>query len=77
MTNAFPNINPYLLSASLQVNVVDGNGAPISGGDLTTLAAGSPLSVEVVFLFDTARWMRGFDYLDSQYLRSTTIARRE
>jgi len=77
LATAFPAVPTSSWSTALQVNVTDGYGNPISGGDLTTISSGGRISVQVVLTFDTVRWSRGFAGLDGRSLRAITVMRRE
>ncbi|GAB4139753.1 MAG: hypothetical protein Tsb009_08850 [Planctomycetaceae bacterium] len=70
---AFPDANP----TSATVTVKDGSGNTIPGGDLTTLASGSQVSVTVSFPYDSVRWANGFPTLSGKTLKTTTVMRRE
>ncbi len=59
------------------VNVSDSLGAPILYGDLTTIASGSAVSVEVTLEYDQVRWMTGFPGVSGKTLTTTTVVRRE
>ena len=59
------------------VNVSGSSGAPISGGDLTTISSGSSVSVKVALEYDKVRWMAGFPGVSGKTLTTTTVMRRE
>jgi Flp pilus assembly protein TadG len=65
------------LNASVTVNVVDGAGSGLAGGDLTTIESGSPVSVQVIIQYDAVRWMVGLPGLTNTSIERTTHMRRE
>lgn len=77
LANSFPNVPTATLDAAVEVNVTDGGGGAVWGGDLTTISTGSPLSVEVVVQFDCLRWLDVTGLMDGRTLRTTTVMRRE
>lgn len=77
LDDAFPHVSASTLAPAVQVNVLDGSGQTIPGGNLATIPSGDPLSVEVVLQFDTVRWIQGVDYLNGQGISATTTMRRE
>ena len=64
-------------SSAVEVNVVGGAGAPIAGGDLTTIASGEVVSVQVTVQFETVRSISFLGLLNGAANSTTTIARRE
>ena len=64
-------------SSAVAVNVLDGVGAPIPGGDLTTIASGEAVSVQVTVQFEAVRWISFLSLLNGAVNSTTTIARRE
>lgn len=75
LIGAFPGLSGS--SSAISVQVVDGSGAPISYGDLTTINSGSPIRVDVSLDFASIRWLSHFSALNSQTLQTSTVARRE
>ncbi len=75
LTGAFPGLSGP--SSAISVQVVDGSGAPINNGDLTTISSGSPIRVDVSLNFDSIRWLSHFSTLDSQTLQTSTVASRD
>jgi Flp pilus assembly protein TadG len=73
----FPSIAPETLDTAVQVNVRDGLGNVIPGGDLTTIPTGAAIDVEVVLSFNAVRWLGGVPLLNDQTLATTTTTRRE
>lgn len=72
----------YLESAgidrtSVTVLVKDGNGSSISGGDLTTITSGDPISVEVSASYASCRWLSFLTFLDAAEPSTITIMRRD
>lgn len=74
VTGALPNLPD---GSVVSVQVVDGSGASIAGGDLSTIPAGSTVMVDVSLNFATVRWLNYFSSLNGQSLQATTYARRE
>lgn len=62
---------------SLNVSLLGGDLTAVLNGDLTTILTGEPVAVEVIFRYDTVRWLNGFPGLDSRSLATTTVMRRE
>ena len=62
-------------SDAVTVTVRDGNGNVVS--DLTMIASGDPVSVQVVLDYDSARWISFLDFLNALQPSSTTIMRRD
>ncbi len=75
LIGSFPSLSG--VSGAISVQVVDGSGPSISGGDLTTISSGSPIRVDVSLNCDSIRWLNHFSTLDSQTLQTSTVARRE
>lgn len=63
--------------SAIAVNVLDGAGTPIPGGNLTTIASGEVVSVQVTVQFNTVRWISFLNILNGAVNSTTTIARRE
>ncbi len=74
---AFPGVPTSDLNAALTVDVTDSLGAAIPDGDLTTIASGSSLSVQVTFEFDTVQWIAGSPIFSGQSIQTETVMRRE
>ena len=64
-------------SASVNVQVVNGSGTPITSGDLGAISSGSPIRVDVSLNFDSIRWLSHFSTLNQQVLQTSTVACRE
>lgn len=64
-------------SSSIAVTVVDGADVAIPNGDLTTIASGEVVSVQVTVDFSTVRWISFVGVLNGANNSTTTIARRE
>lgn len=77
ITGAFPSLLGSSGSSPISIQVVDGSGTSITGGDLTTISPGSPIRVDVSLNFDSIRWLSHFSTLDSQTLQTSAVARRE
>ncbi|MFH1300967.1 MAG: TadE/TadG family type IV pilus assembly protein [Planctomycetota bacterium] len=76
-SDQFPRASAGELDSALTVNVRDSSNAAISNGDLTTIPSGSPVSVQVIFQYNTIRWLSGFTGLNDRSLQTTTVMRRE
>jgi Flp pilus assembly protein TadG len=74
---AFPGVPASDLNAALTVDVTDSLGAAIVDGDLTTIASGSSLSVQVTFQYDTVQWIAGSPIFSGQSIQTETTMRRE
>ena len=77
LEESYPNVSSAVLLAGHETLVTDGNGNPIADEDLTNIDAGSPLAVQVVFNFDTVRWLSSVPIFEDQILRTVTTMRRE
>jgi Flp pilus assembly protein TadG len=74
VTGALPNLPS---GSAVTVQVVNGSGASIAGGNLATIPGGSPVAVDVSLSFSSIRWLNFFATLNEQTLKTTTVARRE
>lgn len=63
--------------AGLSINFTNSSGESIPNGDLSSVASGSLISVQVVLSFDSVRWTPGFIGLSGRSIETTTIMRRE
>jgi Flp pilus assembly protein TadG len=77
LTGALPSLSGSSGSSAISVQVVNGSGTSITGGNLTTISSGSPIRVDVSLNFDSIRWLSHFSTLNSQVLQTSTVARRE
>ena len=77
LTDALPGTSSAVLASATQVNITDAQGSPIAGGDLTKLAAGSELHVQVTLQYSVLRWIAVFDWLDGQIPAATAVVLRE
>jgi Flp pilus assembly protein TadG len=77
LAESFAGVPSETLSEAVDVNVTDGYGCSIADGDLTAVAAGSPLSVEVTLSFNAVRWLNGVGLANDRTLSITTVMRRE
>ncbi len=77
LEEASPGVSPATLAAATVVRVSDSTGTTIPAGNLTSVATGSQLRVQVTLQFDPVRWISGFDGLDGQQITATTMMRRE
>jgi Flp pilus assembly protein TadG len=77
LAECFPNVSETTLDSAVQVSVRDGLGNTIPSGNLTTVATGSAVQVEVSVSFNAVRWLGGVAVLNDQSLVTTTRTRRE
>lgn len=81
----FPNVSATQLDSAITVNVyrslnvslLGGDLTAVLNGDLTTILTGEPVAVQVIFKYDSIRWLTGFPGLDGRSLETTTVMRRE
>ncbi|QDT28452.1 TadE/TadG family type IV pilus assembly protein [Gimesia panareensis] len=62
---------------SLNVSLLGGDLTAVLNGDLTTILSGEPVAVQVIFRYDSVRWLNGFPGLGGRSLETTTFMRRE
>jgi len=77
MADAYPSIPASELNSALTINVSDSEGSGISGGDLTTIDSGSPVSVQVILQYDSVRWLDGLPGFSGMSIETSTVMRRE
>ena len=70
------DMHPTMPASAVQVTVDDTSG-PVASGDLTTIATGSPIYVQVTVQFDPVRWINGLPLLNGRTVTKTTVTRRE
>ncbi len=70
------DMHPTMPASAVQTTISDASG-PVAGGDLTTVATGSPIYVQVTVQFDPVRWLNGLTLLDGRSVTKTTVTRRE
>ncbi|MBN69296.1 MAG: hypothetical protein CME32_08465 [Gimesia sp.] len=81
----FPHVSATEIDSALTVNVyrslnislLEGDLTAVLNGDLTTLLSGEPVAVQVIFRYDSVRWLTGFPGLDGRTVETTTVMRRE
>lgn len=81
----FPNVSATQLDGALTVNVyhslnvslLEGDLTAVLNGDLTSILTGEPVAVQVIFNYDSVRWLTGFPGLGGRSLETTTVMRRE
>ncbi|MEQ9072197.1 MAG: hypothetical protein RLO18_36060, partial [Gimesia chilikensis] len=61
----------------LNISLLEGDLTAVLNGDLTTLLSGEPVAVQVIFRYDSVRWLTGFPGLDARTVETTTVMRRE
>ncbi len=77
VSNYLTDMHPTMPASAVAVTISDASGSPVSGGDLTTVATGSPIYVQVTVQFDPVRWVNGLTLLDGLSVTKTTVTRRE
>lgn len=67
------------IEAATTVKVTDssGNSLNASSKDLEDVPEGNPVNVEVVFTYDTVRWLSAMSFLDGRSLSIKTTMRRQ
>lgn len=81
----FPHVSATQLDSAITVNVyrslnvslLGGDLTAVLNGDLTTILTGEPVAVQVIFKYDSIRWLTGFPGLGGRSLETTTVMRRE
>ena len=77
LADRFPNLSSDTLGAATDITLLDGDGNVLSDGALGTMASGSPITLQVVFQFDSVRWLDGVGVGRGRTLQTTTVVRRE
>ena len=75
--DALPNYENSSIDDAVNIQITQGNGQPIPGGDLSALPSGTELLIQVDFEFSVVRWIRGPNYFDEEFRSTVTICRRE
>jgi len=75
--NCYPNMSSEALATATGVSVTDAEGDTISGTNLSSVATGAAINVDVTFQFDAVRWLNGVNFAANKVLQTTTMARRE
>ncbi|WP_417387018.1 TadE/TadG family type IV pilus assembly protein [Gimesia sp.] len=73
----FPQMASSEIGSALTVNILDSLDASIPNGNLETIPSGSAVSVQVIFQFNSVRWLSGFAGLNGVSIETTTVMRRE
>ena len=76
LAKSFPKTSSQNLNSAVTVTVSDASGT-VPGGDLSTVASGDPISVQVIMQYDAVRWTIGFAGLTDGSIETTTTMRRE
>ncbi|MFH1301301.1 MAG: TadE/TadG family type IV pilus assembly protein [Planctomycetota bacterium] len=84
-SDQFPGVSASSLDSALTVNVftastetfVAGDLTVVASGDLKKISSGYPVGVQVIFRYDTIRWLSGFPGLNGKTIETTTVMRRE
>jgi Flp pilus assembly protein TadG len=77
LATRFPNLSDTTLASTVEVNVLDSAGSPLSAASLEAVESGSPVTVQVAFQFDSVRWLNGIGAGQGKTLYTTTVVRRE
>ena len=77
LAEALPGTSTETFVSAAEVTVTDALGNTIANGDLTKLATGSQINVQVTLLYGSVRWIGGFAGLDGKRIAATTMMRRE
>lgn len=64
-------------AVSVTVEVGDSYGIGIPGDDLSGVDSGTPITVRVVLLYDSVRWLRHLPVFDDMSIQTETVMRRE
>ncbi len=77
LADRFPNLSSDTLGAATDIALLDGNGNVLSDSALSAMDPGSPITLQVVFQFDSVRWLGGIGVGQGKILQTTTVVRRE
>jgi Flp pilus assembly protein TadG len=77
LAESLPGTSAETFASAVKVTVTDALGNSIASGDLTKLATGSQINVQVSLVYGSVRWLDGFAGLDGQQIAATTMMRRE
>lgn len=77
LQDVFPKESSTALAEMAEVTVTDSAGNPISGGDLTSIASGSQVAVNVTLPYDDVRWISHLKILSGSEVTATSMMRRE
>jgi Flp pilus assembly protein TadG len=72
---AFPGVSDEKLASGLSTTVRNANGDVIT--DLTKVATGAPMTVEVRLNYDTVRWLKNVGIFSNRQISTITQMRRE
>ena len=75
MEGRLPSISDTVIGNALTVNVLDVDGAALTGTALGDFTSGDELAVEVQFSFDSVRWLP--TYQAGKTITATTTMRRD
>ena len=71
--NSFPSVG----GGDVSVDFTNSAGDAVESGNLTNVASGSPVTVQVALQYDSVRWIPGFIGLGGRTIATTTVMRRE
>ena len=77
LRDSFPHLDAEALTAAAKVQVTDGENNSIQNGDLTNIASGDPILVDLAFDFSAVRWLPGPNYWNGNVNQSITACRRQ
>ena len=73
----YPDVPAATLNSAITVNVTDSAGVPIPSGDLSSVASGTQVNVEVQLQYSAVRWLTGLGFMNNRTMPATTYMRRE
>ena len=77
ISTQFSDVSAGDLNTALTVNVRDTLDAAIPNGNMASVPSGDAVSVQVIFKYNTVRWMHGFLGFDDVSIETKTVMRRE
>lgn len=76
LADRFPSASDEELASALEVTVLDSAGNVLSDTALGAVQPGSSVTVQVVFQFDSVRWLSGVGVGQGRTLHTSTVVRR-
>ena len=77
LAEASPGTSAETFASAAEITLTDALGNTIADGDLTKLATGSQINVQVALEYGSVRWVSGFAGLDGKQIATTSMMRRE
>ncbi len=77
LADRFPGLSDTALASAFEVSVLDSAGNALPEEGLSLVQPGSAVTVQVVFQFDSVRWLSGVGIGQGKTLNTTTVVRRE